>query len=146
MTRAPLFRFARPDLQREAGGQGMDENFVGEDLGDSPGEDRPSEQVLDVVEILFHEAALDFWGLRQRVKAGEFDRLKDTAGAVRDLKQAFILVLEERNRIDKLRKQVAGQVAGGVGGGGGGCVLDLDAARDEVGRRLARLRGAGAGG
>ena len=57
--------------------------------------------------------------------------------AVRDLKTAFQLVMDERTRVEKLRKQVAGVV--------GDLRLDFDAARDEIGRRLARLRDAGGG-
>ena len=57
--------------------------------------------------------------------------------SVRDLKAAFFLVMDERAKLDKLRKQVAGTVGTGQ--------LDLHAARDEIGRRLARLRDANGG-
>ncbi|MEH7827591.1 hypothetical protein [Gemmobacter denitrificans] len=75
----------------------------------------------------------------EKVRRGEFGEAKTAMQAVRDLRAAFQLVMEERNRVDKLRKQVAG-VASGAG------ELDFAAARSEIGRRLARLRDAGPGG
>jgi hypothetical protein len=48
------------------------------------------------------------------------------------------MVMDERARVEKLRKQIAGVV--------GDHALDFDAARTEIGRRLACLRDAGGGG
>ncbi|MFN3274911.1 MAG: permease [Paracoccus sp. (in: a-proteobacteria)] len=62
-------------------------------------------------------------------------RLKKAVEAARTVRDAIQLLMVERNKVDKLRKEIAG----GVGGGS----LDLDAARDEIGRRLACLRRAG---
>lgn len=100
------------------------------------GQDRTP--VVDISEGLFHAFADDLEQARQRVLAGDFDRVKDSGRLARDLRDAAALVLEERSRLDKLRKDAAGGV--------GGAVLDLDAARDEIGRRLACLRRAGGGG
>jgi hypothetical protein len=55
--------------------------------------------------------------------------------SARDVREALVLLKLERDKVDKLRKDIAGGV-------GGGC-LDLGAARDEIGRRLACLRRAG---
>ncbi|PLL13142.1 hypothetical protein C0V75_06930 [Tabrizicola sp. TH137] len=57
--------------------------------------------------------------------------------AVGELQMALAVVLDERVRVDRFRNEVAGVV--------GGRALDLDAARVEIGRRLARLRDAGGG-
>ncbi|WP_294923932.1 permease [uncultured Paracoccus sp.] len=108
-----------------------------------PGSDAPEgpytpETAMDVVSIadeLFQSFATDLTRLRRRIQAGDTDDLKESARLVRDLRAATQLVLEERNRVDKLRKDVAGNVGAGR--------LDLDAARDEIGRRLACLRRAG---
>ncbi|MFV0383695.1 permease [Paracoccus sp. (in: a-proteobacteria)] len=75
-----------------------------------------------------HEAALEACA-SGAVDAGA---LKEAVRAARDVREAVHLMMTERNRVDKLRKDIAG----GVGGGS----LDLDAARDEIGRRLACLR------
>lgn len=71
---------------------------------------------------------------RGAVDLGELKTAIQSARAVRD---AVNHMLSERSRVDKLRKDIAGGV-------GGGC-LDLDAARTEIGRRLACLRRAGGG-
>ena len=99
---------------------------------------------------LFREAAEDFARLRAQIREGGGlegrgrgarkadpaavgDGLKEAVRLARDLRAATQLMLEERNRVDKLRKEIAG-------GGGAGGALDLDAARSEIGRRLACLR------
>ena len=99
-----------------------------------------SAQDMDVIEIadgLFRSYAGDLHRLRLRIQAGETDDLKESGKLVRDLRGAAQLVLEERSKVDKLRKDAAGTVGAGV--------LDLAAARDEIGRRLACLRRAGGG-
>ncbi|MBP6679527.1 MAG: permease [Paracoccus sp.] len=94
-----------------------------------------SAQDMDVIEIadgLFRSYAGDLHRLRLRIQAGETDDLKESGKLVRDLRGAAQLVLEERSKVDKLRKDAAGTVGAGT--------LDLAAARDEIGRRLACLR------
>lgn len=100
------------------------------------GQDRTP--VVDLTEGLFHAFADDLEQARQRVLAGDFDRIRDSGRLARDLRDAAQLVLEERSRLDKLRKDAAG--------GAGAGALDLDAAREEIGRRLACLRHAAGGG
>jgi len=93
--------------------------------------------VLEASEFLLKDAVEDLAGKLAGLRQGDPDGLKAAVVAVRDLKLAFQTLMEERTRVEKLRKQVAGTV--GTGG------LDLDAARDEIGRRLACLRNAGPG-
>lgn len=102
----------------------------------SPDDGAP-ETLLRATEGLYRDAAEDLARVMKALKSGRTDDAKAAAQAVRDLKTAFQLVMDERTRVDKLRKQVAG-VAGEH-------ALDFDAARDEIGRRLARLRDAGGG-
>lgn len=103
-----------------------------------PGADvAPDMNMLDIADGLFRSYAADLTRLRVRIQAGETDDLKESGKLVRSLREAAHLVLEERNKVDKLRKDAAGQV--------GADALDLVAARDEVGRRLACLRRAGGG-
>lgn len=84
-------------------------------------------------DLRLHQADLEARG------KGEIDpaRLKKAVETARTVREAVHLLMVERNKVDKLRKDIAG----GVGGGS----LDLDAARDEIGRRLACLRRAAAG-
>ena len=94
-------------------------------------------EAIDVAGEMFREVAEELHRLRIGLRGGSTDDVKDTARLVRDLRAATQLVLEERNRVDKLRKEVAGDVGAGR--------LDLAAARDEIGRRLACLRRASGG-
>lgn len=94
-----------------------------------------SVDLMEATEQLYRDAAEGLFATLQGVRAGDLGEVKAVVAAVKDLKAAFNLALEERNKIEKLRKQVAGSVGSGH--------LDFDAARDEIGRRLARLRDAG---
>ncbi|MDO5647976.1 permease [Paracoccus sp. (in: a-proteobacteria)] len=86
-----------------------------------------------VRDLKSHEAALE------TRHAGDIDpaELKAAINSAKGVREALHLMMAERNKVDKLRKDIAG----GVGGGG----LDLDDARHEIGRRLACLRRAGTG-
>ena len=94
----------------------------------------PPVDLLAATEQLYHETAQELARALIAIRAGQFDEVKGAGQSVRDLKAAFQMVMDERGRFDKLRKQAAGCV--------GSAELDLGAARDEIGRRLARLRDA----
>ena len=100
--------------------------------------EQPSDAVLTVTEDWLREAAEGIAQTVLAVKRGEFAQVKEADSHVRALRAALQLFIDERNRVEKLRKQVAGAV--------GAAGLDFDAARDEIGRRLARIRDAGTGG
>ncbi len=101
-----------------------------------------AEEALSVAEGLFwsyvkdlerHKSAL----IEDRQGAVDAAELKQAIRTAKDIREAVHLLMAERNRVEKLRKEIAGEL-------GAGC-LDLDAARDEIGRRLACLRRAGGG-
>jgi hypothetical protein len=100
----------------------------------STGEGLPVD-LLAVSEAQLRESAELLALTIQDLRAGKFGEVKTAQAAVRDLKQTFQMVMDERTRVDKLRKQVDGVVRGHT--------LDFEAARDEIGRRLACLRDAG---
>lgn len=102
----------------------------------SAGEETPVD-LLAITETWLKEAAEGLASTVQAIKDGHYDRAREASAAVKDLKAAFQLVMDERSRVEKLRKQVAGAV--------GANELDFHAARDEIGRRLARLRDVGGG-
>lgn len=112
-------------------------HFHDKDRQDRPKPDRPPVDLVAEAEGLYRDSAEELVLAVHRIKAGDYDRVKDAAQAIRDLKTAFFLAIDERNKVEKLRKQIAGAVGTGE--------LDLDAARSEIGRRLALLRAAGAG-
>jgi hypothetical protein len=101
-------------------------------IGDSPPVD-----LLAETHQLYTQTAEELVLAVNAIKAGRFEEVKAAQASVRDLKAAFFLVMDERAKLDKLRKQIAGTVGTGQ--------LDLHAARDEIGRRLARLRDANGG-
>lgn len=104
---------------------------------DLPSDDPPRVDLLEATEDLYRQAAEDLVLAQRKLRQGSVDEVKAAAQAVKDLKAAFQLVMEERTRIEKLRKQIAGVVHD--------YAIDFDAARAEIGRRLACLRNAGGG-
>lgn len=91
---------------------------------------------VSVTEELYGVVADEVWAAIRKLKAGELDP-KGTAQSVRDMRAVLQLVLEERSKVAKLAKLESGA--------SGGKALDFDAARAEIGRRLACLRDAGGG-
>ena len=97
-----------------------------------------AEALLSQAEDQFAQVALELGEAARRAVDGEPGAAKLAAQAARELRDAFRILMSERERVDRLRTQIAG-IAGAH-------ELDFDAARDEIGRRLARLRDAGSGG
>ena len=109
----------------------MTVNFSGADAAT----EKTTFDFITEIDGLYRDAAEQLFTALRAVKKGKVDDVKVAAQAVKDLKQAIDWAMDERNRVDKLRKQVAGAV--------GACDLDFAGARAEIGRRLACLRDAG---
>ena len=103
------------------------------------GEGPSAEDVLGTTEQLYGLAVMELYRTITAVRSGEFTEIRAAQTAIRDLRATALVVLQERGKVDQLRKQIAGHV-------GAGGALDLDEARAEIGRRLACLRNAGGGG
>ena len=99
--------------------------------------DKPPVDLLAFSEGLFKNAADELSRALTAVQEGELANLKPATQLVKELKDAFKHVMDERKRIDSVREQTTRHGTGS---------LDFDAARDEIGRRLACLRDAGSGG
>ena len=99
-----------------------------------PNGDHTPVDLTAATETLYQEAAEELIRAIMAVRSSPADQTPAAKAAVKGLKEAFQMVMEERNRVEKLRKHVAGAVGTGT--------LDLSAARDEIGRRLALLRDA----
>jgi hypothetical protein len=102
----------------------------------SAGDDAPVD-VLATTETTLIEAAEELSRLINRIKDGRFQEAKATPDAVKSLQRALEVVVIGKRDVEKLCKQVTGTV--------GATSLDFHTARDEIGRRLARLRDASAG-
>jgi hypothetical protein len=100
----------------------------------SAGEEPPVDLQAET-EQMFRETAEELARAIKKLRDGAYGDAKTATVAVRDLKAAFELVMEERTRVEKLRRHVTGAV--------GAQALNFGAARDEIGKRLARLRDAG---
>lgn len=91
--------------------------------------------MLETIEN-YQDAARTLWAAIREIRLGRYDRAKEAGMAVRELRAAFQMAMDERARVEKLGRDTAGSVRDQA--------LDLDAARAEIGRRLACLRDAGA--
>ena len=89
--------------------------------------------------LLFLEAAAGDAARRfEAMAAGEGGSLTEAAKELVELRKWAGLAYEEQARIDKLMRDQPG--------GGAGRDIDFAAARDEIGRRLDRLRAAACAG
>ena len=93
--------------------------------------------LIQQTDDLYFVIATEISAATEKIKQGEFDNLKDATRSLKDLRMAFQLAVEERAKLAKFDKEKAGVVYD--------YALDFDAARAEIGRRLARLRDAGDG-
>ncbi len=92
--------------------------------------------LISGTEELYREIAGEVLAALGKIRSGEWDA-KGLTSTVRDMRAFLQLVLEERVKVAKLAKQDAGIAYD--------YALDFEAARSEIGRRLACLRDAGGG-
>lgn len=100
------------------------------------GEDGDAKEVLLGVEEHFYEAAEDFKAVVRRLRAGEIVAPAGARDTVSEYRKLATLLFRERQSLEDERRRRQG-IHGEYG-------LDLDAARDEIRRRMACLRAAGA--
>ncbi len=103
----------------------------------TPFEDAEPDECLAVAEELFREAGLALAELTKKIRKHELDDARKAKAALSEVVSAYQIAMKERNRVAEDRRKgrgIAGEYA-----------IDFDAARDEIGRRLACLRAAGDG-
>jgi hypothetical protein len=91
-----------------------------------------AEQLLALSEQMYARAAAALARTVERLEQADPMPPKTAVADVDGYAAAFQRVMTERDKVGKLRNQIAGTV--------GGRALDMDAARAEIGRRLACLR------
>ncbi len=96
-----------------------------------------AEDCLSVAERLFVRAIRALSEICDKLERDELEGLPTLKSAVPEAMQATKFLLQERNRVFELHKKKSGIV--------NDYVLDFDAARSEIGSRLARIREAGSG-
>jgi hypothetical protein len=103
-----------------------------------PDGEGPPRDLVAATEQLFHSSARALADALRRLEAGDTDRAAELPVALAQVRKALTLALSERQALAKL-----GHDAGaGQPPGLSDAPLDLAAARDEIGRRMARLRAA----
>lgn len=93
--------------------------------------DGPATEGLAEAQALFDSARRQLFGVIRDVESGETPAVKKLQPLLAELRRATWTIHEERKKQDEERKRELGIVNGRA--------LDLDAAREEVQRRLACL-------
>ena len=101
---------------------------------------RPSEEeglrldeVMASIEAQLLAMKADLEVLGDRVRAGDVGSVRDATRTLSDIRAWLKLALETEEKLHERRKRYRG----------GGWEIDMDGARDTIGRRLDRLRAAG---
>ncbi len=97
--------------------------------------DKPVNMLTETLK-LYQTTVEELMSAVNSIKSGSLDEVKTALVAVKELRQALAWAMEERANLEKRNKAIASGYDDGAG------ALELDAARDEIGRRLARLRDA----
>lgn len=92
------------------------------------------EDILGAAQAHFQRAITALNDMIREMEAGNTDDLRDAKRITLDLRKAMQSALDERTRVENIRKLEAGIVHD--------FALDFALARDEIGRRLACLRAA----
>lgn len=99
------------------------------------GKETPTaDDLLTSSETMLARAAVQFERAITRLEQAEVPPPKTVTASMDGYMLAFFRAMSERDKVGKLRNQISGTV--------GERTLDLDAARAEIGRRLACLRDA----
>lgn len=138
----PVQEAAGGALPPERGGRVADPPLGGAvappETGAPLGRDAARDRIAAVheAEILFDAVARDLarivGGLNGTPGEAPAARGREVTDVVREMRKALQTVIEERNKVEQLRRDMAG--------GAGDRDIDLRSARDEIGRRLALLR------
>ena len=96
--------------------------------------DADQDESLAVAERLFKEAGVILGDLLSKARQDDFEAIGRLKIAMAELSKGWHLAVTERNRVADERKKSAGIT--------GTYAVDYDAARVEIGSRLARLRDA----
>ncbi|MEM6694203.1 MAG: hypothetical protein AAF626_06020 [Pseudomonadota bacterium] len=89
---------------------------------------------IDIAERQFLDALMAVEAITEKIKRQEIEALTEVPKAAAHAAAATKHLLTEKHRVYEQQKRHAGIV--------GDFAIDFDAARDEIGRRLARLRAA----
>ncbi|WP_172295835.1 permease [Pseudoruegeria sp. HB172150] len=101
------------------------------------GDDSERDAGVEIAERMFLDALSAVEAITEKIRRQELDALREMPKAASEAGAATRQLLTEKNRVLEQKKRTSGLVHG--------FAIDFDAARAEIGRRLARLRAAGGG-
>lgn len=96
------------------------------------GDDEPAADILAVAHRRYETAITEIDKALAAIKAGQFEETSQLSKLLGDLNKASNAAFDERARVETRQRREAGIVHE--------YALDFDQARDEIGRRLGRLR------
>ena len=99
------------------------------------GEEPDPQRMLEIALQTFERAITALNDRVQALEQGELVEPKELKRLTADAGQAFRTAFDERKKLEEYRKKEAGELRAHE--------LDFEAARNEIGRRLARLRTTG---
>jgi hypothetical protein len=102
------------------------------------GDDEPAAEILAVAQRRYETAITEIDRALAAIKAGQFEDTSQLTKLLSELNKASNTAFEERAKVETRQRREAGIVHE--------YALDFDQARDEIGRRMARLRAAGDAG
>ncbi|WP_199221354.1 hypothetical protein [Maritimibacter sp. 55A14] len=100
--------------------------------------DRPKDALLQAAREQFERTRRQLRDVLARIEAGEAAAVAQLETARQQLSKSLTNAIQEESRFEEFCKAERGAVHGHA--------IDFDAARAEIGRRLARLRDSGGGG
>ncbi|RYH11188.1 hypothetical protein [Tropicimonas sp. IMCC6043] len=110
----------------------MDKNTTPETSGDTVG------QYFDQAAEIYRSSSRELTQIVREIGIGKTDRAKKLSPVLTEIRKASMAMMEEARHVEDLRRKLVGDVREQG--------FDLAGARDEIGRRMARIRAArGAG-
>ncbi len=99
-----------------------------------PNPDDDTAEFVTEAKIMFRRSATVLAKAINAIEEAAPPDAKSAGGSAKDMRQALGWIMDENKNVEKIEKSIA--AANGIAG------YDLDAARSEIGGRLARLRAA----
>lgn len=104
----------------------MEKTFVPEQSEEADG------QYFDQAVTLYRSGSRELTDIIEEIGEGKTDRARKLLGVLSELRKASVTMMEEARNVEDLRRKLVGNVHQRA--------FDLAAARDEIGRRMARIR------
>ncbi len=99
----------------------------------TPGDDVG--QYFDQAVEIYRSSSRELTDIIREIGAGKSDRAKRLSPVLSEIRKASMAMMEEARNVEDLRRRLVGNVHEQA--------FDLAKARDEIGRRIARIRAAG---